>query len=1062
MNARKPTVLDALRFLAGRCDFALALDGTGFNAHDAQFGHELSEQDFLSPKQKAAAWRMIQKYRKQLMKGGIDIDQIPRPTESNSNDSGRKGERRAEKPKGVEAPDAGRWITAKYDGDCSKCGERTRAGDRIFYADGSVWHESCVKKSEKPSRIVVHGDKLRIEFEYAPSVVTAVKEIPGRKFHPKDKAWDVRPTLGNVSQIVQFAEQWSFQMADEARELLDGLVAKADGLSEASRAADAEFEVERLGGELMPFQKAGVKYAVDTERVLIADEMGLGKAQPLDAKLLTPDGWLWMADVQVGRQVIGSNGCPTKVTGVYLQGVRQVFRVTFSDGATTRCCGEHLWSVTSPLRKWRGLSPRVISLEEIKERGLTHRNGNHQHFIPMVSPMEFQRSWQLRVLPPYVMGALLGDGSFRAEPTIKFSTEDDEILERVVSLLGGEWKSRHLGNYDYAITRGAGANQKGAHVHRAIRMLGLWGKYSNEKAVPYQYLFAPTVDRLELLRGLMDTDGWVNKGKRGNAAQFCSASHRLAKNVQFLCWSLGGTAKIKKKQNAWTVTLGLPSGVCPFWLKRKAEIYPNDRTKYEPTRSVVNIEPDGKEVVQCISVEAPDGLYVTDDFVVTHNTVQALAVLRHENAFPAVVVCPSVVKTSWARHVKEWLPGCSVNILEGTRPNAQGNSLWADVTILNYDILPAWVQELRAAGPIKAVIFDESHYVKNHKAKRTEAAKALVKGVRVRLLLTGTPVLNRPQELLSQLGVMGRLDDLGGFWEFAKRYCQAQKTQWGWDMSGAANLEELNERLRSTCFVRRRKSEVLAELPDKRRATVTVELDNRKEYDAAEADVVGWIGLCAARDEEFLESIKLFSEEDKKRAIRAQRATAEARAEQAEQLVRIEALKQLAVKGKMEAVKEWLKNFLETGEKLVLFAHHREVVKTLAAEFDCPSIIGDDDAESRQEAIDRFQDDPDTPLIVLSMKAGGIGITLTAASNVAFIELGWTPADHDQAEDRCHRIGQKNSVTAWYLTAERTIDEEIETLLNKKRSVVTAATEGGEAEQTSILKDLVAWLSNRR
>lgn len=436
-------------------------------------------------------------------------------------------------------------------------------------------------------------------------------------------------------------------------------------------------------------------------------------------------------------------------------------------------------------------------------------------------------------------------------------------------------------------------------------------------------------------------------------------------------------------------------------------------------------------------------------------TIQALATLEATESYPALIVCPASLKLNWEREAKKWLPGRTVSVTNGKK-----GDFTADVLIINYDILGKNKDDLIARNN-KAVVLDESHFVKNHKAQRTNNVKEIAKGAEIRLCLTGTPVLNRPQELLSQLGFLGRLDDLGGFWNFAKRYCNAQKTRFGWDFSGAANLDELNEKLRQNCYIRRNKSDVLPELPAKQRAVIEVPIINRREYSKAERELIAWLKEQATEDKEFLASIADMSEAEQQKA-KAQRAmSTEAKAERAEQLVRIEALKQLSAKGKMKAVTEWVESFLES-EKLILFAHHQSVISELAEKFDAPTITGQVSVEDRQKYVDRFQNDPDCNLIILNIRAGGVGLTLTAANNVAFVELDWTPAAHDQAEDRAHRIGQENSVNAWYLLAEDTIDGDIYNLIEKKRQVVDAATEGGEIEDTGVLKDLLAKLGETK
>lgn len=431
-------------------------------------------------------------------------------------------------------------------------------------------------------------------------------------------------------------------------------------------------------------------------------------------------------------------------------------------------------------------------------------------------------------------------------------------------------------------------------------------------------------------------------------------------------------------------------------------------------------------------------------------TIQALGTIHALKSFPALVVCPASLKRNWERETARALPGKSISIWNGKE------GATADVVIINYDNLKKQSEKLTGLN-FQTVVFDESHYLKNHAAQRTEAAKTLAKNSPVRICLTGTPVLNRPQELLSQLGLLGRLDDMGGFWEFAKRYCNAHKTRFGWDFSGAANLTELNDKLRASCMVRRQKSQVLTELPAKQIARLAIELSNRKEYDRAERELIEWLRDRAASDAEFLKSIAHLEPQKQAQAKWSRSEEAANKAAQAEQLVRIEALKQLSAKGKLEAAKDWISSFLETGEKLVLFASHIEIQKTIAAEFPgCAMIFSEHSGDERQAAVDRFQNDPKCNLIVCSLGAAAEGITLTAASNVAFIEIGWNPGKMDQATDRVHRIGQTNQVTAWYLLGERTIDEEIAALIDVKRAVVDAATDGREdTSEFSIMNQLV-------
>lgn len=453
-------------------------------------------------------------------------------------------------------------------------------------------------------------------------------------------------------------------------------------------------------------------------------------------------------------------------------------------------------------------------------------------------------------------------------------------------------------------------------------------------------------------------------------------------------------------------------------------------------------------------------------------TIQALGAIQAEQAYPALIVVPASLKLNWQREANKWLPSeTRVMVLGGRKaPKADALKGQADVFVINYDVLTSWKATLRGLG-LKAVIADEAHYLKNGKAQRTKAFKAISKAAgedALVVLLTGTPVLNRPSELISPLGILGHLDTLGGFWEFAFRYCGAHHTRFGLDLSGARNLEELNERLRSLCMVRRKKEQVLKELPPKVRTSVPLDLSNRREYDRAAADIVSWCGEQAAAAEDFRSELAGLSDTERKRAIKGRMESAEWKAQQAEQLVRIEALKQVCVKGKMAAALDWIGDFLESGEKLVLFATHKSVVKEVSAAIverglskSAPVIFGETPIEARQAAVDAFQTDPEVKVIVGNLKAMGVGLTLTSASNVAFLEYGWTPADHDQAEDRCHRIGQESSsVNVWNLIAEGTIDEEIVALIDEKRQVVNAATDGQPmGKSKGILSELLKRLA---
>ena len=406
-------------------------------------------------------------------------------------------------------------------------------------------------------------------------------------------------------------------------------------------------------------------------------------------------------------------------------------------------------------------------------------------------------------------------------------------------------------------------------------------------------------------------------------------------------------------------------------------------------------------------------------------TVQALAALEADDAYPAIVVCPASLKLNWLREAGRWLPHRSIEVVEG----GVAVPKTGDITIVNYEVVGKHYETLARLRPA-AMVVDESHYCKNPRAKRTQAVRKLAEAVTrggLRVALTGTPVLNHPEELISQLRIIGRLDEFGSGARFSRQF------------QGVLTEERLHWHLRKSCFVRRLKSEVLPQLPAKRQTIVPVSLDNEREYRVAERDVVEWLRTQPLELSDLNAKIAA--------TLRAER------------LAQLGALQRLAARGKLNAALAWIHDFLASGEPLVVFARHREVQEAVLERFpDALHLFGRDSLQDRENSVQSFQN-PDGPqLIVCATRVASQGITLTRASNVAFLELEWTPALHDQAEDRCHRIGQRDAVTAWYLLAANTIDETMAALIERKRGVIAAVTDGKRIDGENVVEGVIRHL----
>lgn len=408
-------------------------------------------------------------------------------------------------------------------------------------------------------------------------------------------------------------------------------------------------------------------------------------------------------------------------------------------------------------------------------------------------------------------------------------------------------------------------------------------------------------------------------------------------------------------------------------------------------------------------------------------TIQALAWLQlHPTLRPAIIVVPASLKLNWLQESQEWLPIPKAVVISGTKPYITHS----EIIIVNYDIVTPWLDYLSKLGS-KVLILDEIHYLKSGTTLRTKAIKKLAKGIPHVIGLSGTPIVNRPIEAYNALTIINSAA-IPNFRTFTRRFCAAKYNGFGWDFSGASNTDELHKLLIHAFMIRRKKSEVLKDLPDKIKSFVPMELSNQKEYDEAEADFISYLhktkGLSAAE-----------------------------RASNAQALAEIEGLKQLAVAGKMDQVIGWIEEFLETDQKLVVFAVHKNVIdmlmqhfKSVAVKIDGSVAMGD-----RDRAVKRFQDDSSCRLFVGNIQAAGVGLTLTAASNVAFTELPWSPSTVSQASDRAHRIGQKYSVTIHFLLAAGTIEEKIAKLLDSKQIILDAVLDGEKTSEKSLLLELM-------
>ncbi len=423
-------------------------------------------------------------------------------------------------------------------------------------------------------------------------------------------------------------------------------------------------------------------------------------------------------------------------------------------------------------------------------------------------------------------------------------------------------------------------------------------------------------------------------------------------------------------------------------------------------------EPYPFQVAGVKYLEAAGGCAIVADEQGLGKTLQALAYIsknvpREEKV---LYVVPANVKYNWISEIAHWLGGAKLGdrqvlrtarklgkvtvggeeiaVLNGGEPSVDR---LARHTIINYDALGKWEETLVAAG-FQTVVADEAHYLKNDKSKRSKSFAEIVKSATRRILLTGTPVLNRPRDLWNLLRTIDN-DTWGNFFKYGQRYCDGWRDRFGWKFDGASNMSELNDRLNGHQWIRRLKADVLSDLPEKMRHHVALEIGDkeRRAYQRVENDGAKVFHSCG----------HLASSGD-----------SEARAQI---LAHITRLRVAAGQAKLEAAGDWIQDLVDSCGKVVVFARHKEVVEGLAERFGGLKIDGSVSPAKRADVVAQFQSDPEAKVIICSIEAASVGITLT---------------------------------TIWYLDVPETFDEALRAIQEWKAERADAITDGIEIGQS--------------
>ncbi len=1004
-----PELLAAIRYLAARCDGARANDDMGYNGLDAGFGRSLSERDQWTPRQACAAHKMLRRYRKQLASGGIDYDTLPVP---------------------------------------------------------EIIAEIIAAKDSPKRVIIIAGGDIAAISSYDPDLIAWYREVKAFRWDKVARAWTTLVSPSVAPHIITLRDRWGFDVSDIVIDKLTTAIDAAEQSKAASHAATSDFDVPGLGGTLRPFQRAGVEYLISHPQCLLADEMGLGKTVQALAALKALDAfpaliicpaslkynWKreaehWLPGVSVailngnGKKRTSDNANP-QITVINFDLIwrEQYIDRLISGGYKAIILDESHYCF--PAETLVLTNSGWLPIDEIVKNNLSVSVASCNLSSNVI---EYKRITDWMQFPNYshIVEVQHEHGKFRCTSDHKIWTEERGWTE-AQSLISGE----------------------------TLRMVQWFVHDTNEGQDNSKVLLKPLCCKMENVTTVYPQEGRGKRlGKDQGHSKICTNQMPTLSHDYYYPCIQGEETKVlfnavQSKRDHERPSSSGPVKDCyqksnpsPYWQTPARCINTMDtqqsdvqyQTQGESPSSIIEtgiLIPEqrrqaknhGTTAKTCRCTQMADGSYcsysASQGYATQPSTVLSDRYCQRDttNCNRSGWILPSNKEMAMDRQTQNCCVGnsrvVSVTLQERTGDERLASSLDRDQYI--YNIAVEGNHNYFADGILVA-------NCKERKSRRTQAAKDIAKQASVRLLLSGTPILSRPAELVSQLDAAGLLQHFGGAWAFLQRYTNAQQTPWGWDFSGASHLDELNDKLRAVGFIRRTKAQVLPELPLKQHTALPVSITNRAEYDNAESDIITYLSTV-----------------DWAKASAAERA---------EHLVKIEVLKQLTAHGKMASVTEWVADFLESGEKLVVFAHHIAVQEALLAAFpDAAHIMGEDKDTERQAAVDKFQTDPDCRLIICSLKAGGVGITLTAASNVLMVEYGWTPSDMSQAEDRCHRIGQMDSVNVWQMVGQETIDEQILSLLAAKCAVVDAATEGTVKDvkaTESIAADLVAYLKSK-